>query len=84
MIHAGLSLDDGTDELKVMVAHFEAHGIKMSSTVTHGITNGVYFTDSDGHRLEIYSEVFATHDERLPYMRAQESTASLTPSRSSA
>ena len=54
-----------------MVAHLEAHGVEVSSPVTHGITNSVYFADPDGHTLEIYSEAFATRDAGLAYMRAQ-------------
>lgn len=71
MIHAALQLDGGTDELKKMVAHLEAHGVPVTSPVTHGITNSVYFSDPDGHTLEIYSETFATREEGLAYMRAQ-------------
>jgi catechol 2,3-dioxygenase len=72
LIHAALQLDGGTDELKTMVAHLEAHGVNVSSPVTHGITNSVYFADPDGHTLEIYSETFTTRNEGLAYMRAQD------------
>jgi catechol 2,3-dioxygenase len=72
LIHAALQLAGGTDELKKMVAQLEAHGVHVSSAVTHGITNSVYFSDPDGHTLEIYSETFATREEGLAYMRAQQ------------
>ena len=72
LIHVALQLDGGVDELKKMVKHLRAHEVRVSSPVTHGITNSVYFADPDGHTLEIYSEVFATAEEGLAYMRAQE------------
>jgi len=72
LIHVALQLDGGVDELKKMVKHLRAHEVRVSSPVTHGITNSVYFSDPDGHTLEIYAEVFATAEEGLAYMRAQE------------
>ncbi len=72
LIHAALQVEGGTGELKKMVSHLESHGVEVSSPVTHGITNSVYFLDPDGHTLEIYSEAFATREEGIAYMRAQQ------------
>ena len=53
------------------MARVKAAGVELTSPVTHGITHSVYFPDPDGNTLEIYSEVLATGEEGMAYMRAQ-------------
>ena len=72
LVHVALQVQGGRDELRKMVAHLEAHGVKPTSPVTHGITNSVYFQDPDGNTLEAYVEAFATAGEGIEYMRAQQ------------
>ena len=71
LVHVALQLEGGREQLKKMVEHLEAHGVKPTSPVTHGITNSVYFQDPDGNTLEAYIEAFATAEEGLEYMRSQ-------------
>ncbi len=71
LVHIALQVDGGPEDLKEMVAKVKAAGVDLTSPVTHGITNSVYFPDPDGNTLEIYSEAFATSEEGLAYMRAQ-------------
>ena len=71
LVHVALQVDGGQAELKEMMAKVKAAGAELTSPVTHGITNSVYFPDPDGNTLEIYCEAFGTSDEGLAYMRAQ-------------
>lgn len=71
LVHVALQLEGGREELRKMVEHLEAHGVRPTSPVTHGITNSVYFQDPDGNTLEAYVEAFPTAEEGLAYMRAQ-------------
>ena len=71
LVHIALEVDGGPEDLKEMMARVKAAGVELTSPVTHGITNSVYFPDPDGNTLEIYSEAFATGEEGMAYMRAQ-------------
>ena len=72
LIHFALQVDGGLDELRAMRQRLVDGGAELANgPVTHGITNSLYFHDPDGHTFEIYSEVFATGQEGLAYMRAQ-------------
>lgn len=71
LVHIALQVDGGQAELMEMVDRVRAAGVELTSPVTHGITNSVYFPDPDGNTLEIYCEAFATGGEGLAYMRAQ-------------
>jgi catechol 2,3-dioxygenase len=71
LVHIALQVDGGKTELKEMVERLQVSGVEMTSPVTHGITNSVYFSDPDGNTLEIYSEAFGTSGEGVEYMRGQ-------------
>ena len=73
LIHFALQVDGGMAELAEMRQQMLDGGATFADgPVTHGITNSLYFQDPDGHTFEIYSEVFATAQEGLDYMRAQQ------------
>jgi catechol 2,3-dioxygenase-like lactoylglutathione lyase family enzyme len=72
LIHFALQLDGGIDELREMRQWMLDCGAELTNgPLTHGITNSLYFHDPDGHTFEIYSEVFATGQEGIEYMRSQ-------------
>ena len=73
LIHFALQLDGGLDELREMRQRLVDAGAELAGgPVTHGITNSLYFHDPDGHTFEIYAEAFATGQEGIDYMRAQD------------
>jgi len=71
LVHTALQVDGGKTALKEMVERLQGSGVELTSPVTHGITNSVYFSDPDGNTLEIYSEAFGTGGEGMEAMRAQ-------------
>ena len=71
LVHIALQVDGGKSALKEMVERLQGSGVELTSPVTHGITNSVYFSDPDGNTLEIYSEAFGTSGEGVEYMRGQ-------------
>lgn len=54
---------DGERELAEAVERLERHGVAYSA-VDHGISKAVYFSDPDGHGIEIYCD---TRDERTEW-----------------
>ncbi|MDA1036281.1 MAG: VOC family protein, partial [Chloroflexi bacterium] len=51
LVHIALQVDGGPEDLKEMMARVQAAGVELTSPVTHGITNSVYFPDPDGNTL---------------------------------
>ena len=72
LVHVALQIDGGLDELRAMRQHVIDAGCAIETQVTHGITNSIYFRDPDGNLIETYSEAFATGEEGIAYMRAQQ------------
>jgi catechol 2,3-dioxygenase len=46
-----------SDELKEYYARLKRHGVHISRTADHGVTNSIYFSDPDGNGLEAYCDI---------------------------
>jgi catechol 2,3-dioxygenase len=44
------------DDLRAAYREFKERGVPISFTVDHGVTKSIYFSDPDGHELEVYCD----------------------------
>ena len=54
--HFALEIDGGLEDLKAFRARLEEKGVRITGTVDHGISYGIYFLDPDGHQLEVFQQ----------------------------
>jgi catechol-2,3-dioxygenase len=52
--HLAFEIDGGLEALKAFRARLVERGVRITGTVDHGISYGVYFLDPDGHQLEVF------------------------------
>ncbi|ASG22325.1 MULTISPECIES: VOC family protein [Nitrospirillum] len=57
--HIGLEIDVGGDigKLKDIYATFLEKGVVIHEVLDHGVSNGIYFYDPDGHQLEVFAQI---------------------------
>lgn len=55
LVHFAFRMNSDED-LVAAYRELKAAGVPISFTVNHGVADGVYFLDPDGHELEIYAD----------------------------
>lgn len=54
--HFALEIDGDLDDLRAFRARLEEKSVRITGTVDHGISYGIYFLDPDGHQLEVFHQ----------------------------
>jgi catechol 2,3-dioxygenase len=56
------------DEVHLRAAYedLKANGVKITSTINHGVTKSVYFSDPDGNQLEVYCDGLPEEVAKFP------------------
>jgi catechol-2,3-dioxygenase len=57
LYHFGLKVGESDDELRGVVEHLEAHGVRISGASDHTVTHSLYVEDPDGNEIELYIDV---------------------------
>ncbi|WP_176594382.1 VOC family protein [Sphingobium sp. EM0848] len=72
LLHIALVVDS-EKSLVEMYEHLKAKGVKVESTLDHGMTHSLYIYDPDGNAIEIYCEVpsydWRTNDDFVGYLK---------------
>ena len=61
--HFAFEIDGGLDDLKAFRARLAETGVRITGTVDHGISYGIYFLDPDGHQLEVFWQRIASDED---------------------
>ena len=67
--HFAVQIED-MDALQDIYHRLKKHGVEISRTIDHGMTNSVYFSDPDGIELEFFCNSTQTTEEGLAIMGA--------------
>jgi catechol-2,3-dioxygenase len=57
LYHVGLKVGDSDDELREVLAHLEANGVRILGASDHTVTHSLYIADPDGNEIELYIDV---------------------------
>ncbi|MGH7611436.1 MAG: VOC family protein [Candidatus Dormibacteria bacterium] len=57
LYHFGLKVADSDEELRAVLEHIQAHGVRVVGTADHTVTHSLYIADPDGNEIELYSDV---------------------------
>ncbi|MGH7608416.1 MAG: VOC family protein [Candidatus Dormibacteria bacterium] len=57
LYHFGLKVADSDEELRRVLDHIQANGVRVVGTADHTVTHSLYIEDPDGNEIELYSDV---------------------------
>ncbi|HVC39914.1 MAG TPA: VOC family protein [Candidatus Dormibacteraeota bacterium] len=68
LYHFGLKVADSDQELKAVLEHIQAQGVKLVGTADHTVTHSLYIEDPDGNEIELYSDVAGVDWQNDPHL----------------
>jgi catechol-2,3-dioxygenase len=72
LLHIALVVDS-QESLVEMYRHLQANGVKVETTLDHGMTRSLYVYDPEGNAIEIYCEVpgydWHTNNDFIGYLK---------------
>ena len=79
--HIGLEVDCDGDlvALRRLYGKLLQHNVKIHEVLDHGVSNGVYFFDPDGHMLEVYCQLIERGDAAIDELRKNGGKADQIP-----
>jgi catechol 2,3-dioxygenase-like lactoylglutathione lyase family enzyme len=77
--HIGLQLDSSDiDDLRRVYGRFLKNDVKIAEILDHGVSIGIYFSDPDGHMLEVFVQRTPLGPGAIAKFRADEGMAEPT------
>lgn len=67
--HLAFELDGGLEDLRRFHRKLQAAKVPIKATVDHGISYGIYFSDPDGHILEVFCQRPHNAESDIAYFR---------------
>ena len=68
LAHVAFKVGDGTDDLRRVKAHLDAHGVGIIEILDHTVSQSIYIADPDGNTIELYvdtSDVWRTDPQSV-------------------